>query len=288
MKGGDNPLLDKEKCNDKILKNEKNVLHRAENILKTFKHNHSPIFREYKLLLEEYKKLLDEVKYIIKISDTYQNKLLETREKLKREIKDKNKTETKLKNKISELQKTKQKLEKTNQKLSKISCRDQLTDLYNRREFEKTIKNEWRNAIREAKPISVVMLDIDYFKKFNDNYGHLAGDNCLQKLSQALKNTLKRPRDFLARYGGEEFIAILPDTNQSGAKHVAELLRKNVVNLEIPHNHSPVLNYVTISLGVATTEKAELYVFEEILDKVDQALYQAKDNGRNQYCFVQL
>jgi len=281
-------LKSKNKLENDILKDEKNTLKRATKVLKKHKQIDLQIYNEYKLLLNNYKNLVNQIEYIFKISDTYQNNLINTKEKLKKEIQKKNKTEKKLNDKISELMKTKQKLEKANKKLARISSRDQLTGLYNRRKFEEVIKREWRNAIREVNPISIVMIDIDYFKKFNDNYGHLAGDNCLQKLSQTMEQTLKRPRDFLARYGGEEFIAILPNTDGSGAQHIAELLRKNVFDLKIPHNKSPVTNYVTISLGVASTDEPEFYVFEEIMDKADQVLYQAKDSGRNRHCFAQL
>ncbi len=281
-------MKSKNKLENDILKDEKNTLKRATKVLKKHKQIDLQIYNEYKLLLNNYKNLVNQIEYIFKISDTYQNNLINTKEKLKKEIQKKNKTEKKLNDKISELMKTKQKLEKANKKLARISSRDQLTGLYNRRKFEEVIKREWRNAIREVNPISIVMIDIDYFKKFNDNYGHLAGDNCLQKLSQTMEQTLKRPRDFLARYGGEEFIAILPNTDGSGAQHIAELLRKNVFDLKIPHNKSPVTNYVTISLGVASTDEPEFYVFEEIMDKADQVLYQAKDSGRNRHCFAQL
>lgn len=263
------------KIDDKILKDEKQTLRRATKVLKEYKDtNDLKIYNEYIILFNKYEKLLKQNQYIYKISDTYQNKLIRVKEKLK--------------GKIKELMNTKQELETTNKKLTKISTRDQLTGLYNRREFEKIIKREWRTAIRQALPISIIMIDIDYFKKFNDNYGHLAGDNCLQKISQAMDKNLKRPRDFLARYGGEEFVAILPNTDKSGAQNIAESLRKSVISLKIPHNYSPVTKHVTISLGISSTDQAEFFVFEEILDKADEALYQAKNSGRNKYCFNQL
>jgi len=163
-----------------------------------------------------------------------------------------------------------------------------LTGLYNRREFEKIIKKEWRNAIREIEPISLIMIDIDKFKEFNDNYGHLAGDNCLQNISKILQSSLKRPRDFLARYGGEEFVVVLPNTDQDGACHIAESLRKNVEDAHIPHNYSRVSDYLTISIGVSSTNEPDLLVYEELLDKADKALYKAKEMGRNVYHCIQL
>jgi len=243
-----------------IMENEKKIIKRANNVIKKYNHKNTLIYNEYKTLFNKYKKLLEQIQYILKISDTYQINLIETKEKLKKEIK----------------------------KLAEISSRDQLTGLFNRREFEKLIKREWRDAIRQSQPISIIMIDIDHFKKFNDNYGHLAGDNCLQKISQTMENSLRRPRDFLARYGGEEFTAILPNTNKNGAEHIADSLQKNVENMKIPHKFSPVSNYVTISLGVAYTEETELFVFEELLDIADQTLYKAKNNGRNKYCIAEL
>lgn len=276
------------KLNNEVLEAEEQILKRATRVLENYNQVHFNMYDEYKLLFNKYKKLLEQIQYLLKISDTYQINLIETKEKLKEKIKEKNKTEEKLNHKIEELKNTKQKLEATNKKLAKMSARDQLTGLYNRRKFEKVIKKEWRDAIREDHSITIIMIDIDNFKKFNDNYGHLAGDNCLQKISQVMNKTLKRPRDFLARYGGEEFVAVLPKTDKCGAQHIAESLRKNVVDLMIPHNFSPISNYVTISLGVSSTDEADFYVFEEILDKADQALYEAKNKGRNQYCYLQL
>ncbi|MFW6007409.1 MAG: GGDEF domain-containing protein [Halanaerobiales bacterium] len=267
---------------------EKKQLNKFKRILKNNQDKDEIDYNNFKLLYEQYKKILTQFEYLLSISDNYQLDMIQTREKLKKEIKEKNHKEKKLKEKIEELEKVKDELETKKNKLTKISTRDQLTGLYNRREFEKVIKKEWRSAIRNAEPISLIMIDIDNFKNFNDNYGHLAGDNCLQQLSGVLKNSLKRPRDFVARYGGEEFVVILPSTDLEGAEQVAENLRKNVVDHHIPHKYSPVEDYVTISLGIAVTTEPDLYIFEEILDKADQALYQAKDEGKNRYSIYEL
>ena len=251
--------------NDDIFIKEREIIKEADRFIKNYDGSNELIFDKYQELLKNYKKLLNQIQYIIKISDNYQFELISAKENLKSEIEERKKAEKELK---------------------KISTRDQLTGLYNRREFEKIIKKEWRNSIREATPISLIMIDIDNFKEFNDNYGHLAGDNCLQKVSKIMQNTLKRPRDFVARYGGEEFVAILPDTDQEGASHVAESLRKNIKNAQIPHKYSSVSDYVTVSLGVATTNHADLLVYEEVLDEADSALYKAKKNGKNRYVSV--
>lgn len=260
-------LISNEKNDENIFKNEKNVIKNAEKFIKNHEGSDDDILNKYQELLDNYKNLLNQIQYIIKISDSYQLELINTKDELESEIEERKKSEEKLK---------------------KISTRDQLTGLYNRREFEKIVKKEWRNAIRKASPISLIMIDIDNFKEFNDNYGHLAGDNCLQKVSETMQNTLNRPRDFVARYGGEEFVAILPDTDQEGACHVAESLRENIENSQIPHKYSPVSNFVTVSLGVATTIQADLLVYEELLDEADSALYKAKESGKNKYVSVEI
>ncbi len=161
-----------------------------------------------------------------------------------------------------------------------ISSIDGLTSIANRREFDKTLDVEWRRAMRSSAPLSLIMIDIDYFKHYNDLYGHMAGDNCLQKLARTLKDSLKRAGNFIARYGGEEFVVILPNTEIMEALLVAESLRKNIEDLNIEHKDSKIGENVTISLGVSTTipDKNESY---DLLTSADKALYQAKKEGRN-------
>jgi len=262
------------KVADVILKKDKKILNRAEKVVDKYQKKDYVKYNEYLYLYDKLKNLMEQIYFISKISDTYQTKLIKTREELEEKIAENSKVEQQLNEKIKELK--------------NISTRDQLTGLYNRREFEKVIKDEWRYAIRESEPISLIMIDIDNFKAFNDNYGHLAGDNCLQKISKTMENALKRPRDFLARFGGEEFVVILPETDEAGAKHMAERIRKKVFASKIPHKYSNVEDYLTISLGVAHTDDAELFLFEELLDEADKALYKAKENGRNKYCFNKL
>lgn len=258
--------MDNESTGD-IFRKEKEIIKDAEKFVVNYDNSNEIVYKKYKNLLKKYKELLKQIEYIIKISDNYQLELIEAKDKLKKEIEERKKAEKELK---------------------EISTRDQLTGLYNRREFEKTIKKEWRNSIRKAAPISIIMIDIDNFKEFNDNYGHLAGDNCLQKVSKVMQNTLKRPRDFIARYGGEEFVAVLPDTDKEGVSHVAEELRKNIENAKIPHKYSSVSDFVTVSLGAATTNQADLLVYEELLDEADSALYKAKEKGRNRYISIEI
>lgn len=136
---------------------------------------------------------------------------------------------------------------------------------------------------RTKKPLTFIMIDIDYFKQYNDTYGHQAGDICLTTLANVIKNIIKRPCDIIARIGGEEFAVILPDTDQIGAVNIAEKLRKSVCDLAIPHSSSE-HKVITISLGIATSVSDEQGLTSKILyNKADQALYQAKRSGRNKY-----
>lgn len=282
-------LLEKQEIFDEmIIKKDEKVLNRAKNIVGQYTNKDLIEYEEYHYLYNKFKKLLEQAYYIFEISDTYQDQLIKTKEDLKLTISDKKESEKKLNKKIQELKNKLEDLKKTNEKLENMATRDHLTGLYNRQEFEKVLKKEWRYAIRESEPIALVMIDIDNFKNFNDHYGHLAGDNCLQDLSKSMQNSLKRPRDFIARFGGEEFVVILPETDEDGAKHTAEKIRKSVYDLQIPHKYSNVEDYITISLGIAQTDEAELFIFEEVLDAADHALYKAKESGKNKFCFKKL
>ncbi len=175
-------------------------------------------------------------------------------------------------------------LRKANKALSLVAESDGLTGIPNRRAFDQVLDQEWRRASRNANHLSLLMIDIDHFKFFNDNYGHLQGDHCLQAISQQMSDALQRPADFLARYGGEEFAAVLPETDSSGATHIAKELRKAVQKLAIAHDFSPVSSIVTVSIGIATTlpGKDDTDV-DTFINMADQALYQAKSSGRNRY-----
>ena len=177
-------------------------------------------------------------------------------------------------------------LEKANETLARLAALDGLTGIPNRRSFDQFLLQEWRLATRNATRLSCIMLDIDHFKGYNDTYGHQAGDECLTQVAKALQATVARPTDLVARYGGEEFGIILPNTDTSGARVIAERMRLQVEQLGIPHSGSSVADCVTLSLGVATLESAELSP-EDLLQAADQALYQAKRRGRNQVAVAQ-
>lgn len=172
-------------------------------------------------------------------------------------------------------------LNNTNRKLKQLSLTDALTNIANRRRFNQVLKMEWHRAIRNKNSLTLIMMDIDFFKAFNDHYGHLAGDDCLVDVANALAGVTSRPGDLLARYGGEEFALILPETGVSSVR-VAEMCREAVESAAIPHKFSKAAEMVTISVGLACFNPVPDNVhYEELIKASDNALYKAKDEGRN-------
>ena len=162
------------------------------------------------------------------------------------------------------------------------SITDSLTGLANRRYFDDMLAKELYRLKRNKSKLSLIMLDVDYFKKFNDSKGHLAGDDCLRQIGNVLKSLVGRTTDIVARYGGEEFVVILPDTEAKGAVQLAEQMRKAVVDLAMPHPESDISGYVTVSIGVTSVYADCVTSPEQVITLVDEALYQAKKGGRNQ------
>ncbi|MDL1963170.1 MAG: response regulator [Deltaproteobacteria bacterium] len=165
--------------------------------------------------------------------------------------------------------------------LDRIALLDGLTEISNRRCFDVTLEKEIRRAARDGSFLSLVLMDIDFFKKYNDRYGHVAGDACLQRVAKALERVLKRASDCAARYGGEEFAMILPGTDMESAIHIAEEVRRTVAALNIQHAGSDVAEHVSLSLGVATVSADQKMSPLELIEAADASLYQAKENGRN-------
>jgi two-component system, chemotaxis family, response regulator WspR len=171
-------------------------------------------------------------------------------------------------------------LELKNEELRRIALIDGLTGIANRRYFDDFSNREWRRAIRESTPFAIIMIDIDFFKLYNDSYGHQKGDDCLRSVAQALAGALRRPSDLIARYGGEEFVAILPNTKEDGARIVAEYMEKNITKLKIRHNKSQVSDTITVSMGIGSVTPKRGSDVLELLSLVDKALYEAKRQGR--------
>lgn len=172
-------------------------------------------------------------------------------------------------------------LNRLNSELETLSQLDSLTQIYNRRTFTEQAEQQWLVATRQQQPISVLMIDVDHFKLFNDHYGHPAGDACLKKITQTIKSCLRRPLDLLGRYGGEEFIVLLPETDSVGAFRVACSINQAMEAMGLRHDVSPTSHVTTVSIGGATCSRAAGHTLEELIKCADRALYKAKRSGRN-------
>ncbi len=202
--------------------------------------------------------------------------LQEKNRKLQKEIEERKKRE-------DELLKTQKKLEEANNRLEQLSVEDELTGLANRRKFDRTLTSEWALLKRNDMPISLIMIDIDHFKEFNDTYGHPEGDEVLVKVGSLLQDVAKRESDTLARYGGEEFAVILPNTPQEEARELTENIRQHIEDEQIKNKASPTSDHITISAGVCTLEqlRENNHQPDDLVKQADEALYRAKEKGRN-------
>jgi diguanylate cyclase (GGDEF)-like protein len=185
----------------------------------------------------------------------------------------------------TELETQKEALQKANQELQRLATLDSLTQLANRRRLDEYLQREWRRAFREQIPLSLIFCDIDYFKLYNDSYGHQAGDDCLQQVAEAINLAVNRPSDLAARYGGEEFTVVLPNTPGEGAMRVAQLIQSYLQTLKLIHPNSKVGPYVTLSMGVSSTIPTITNSLENLIQVADLALYEAKAQGRNRIIF---
>lgn len=191
-----------------------------------------------------------------------------------RDITERNLAEQKIQQLVQQLE-----IERNIAQLNSIT--DSLTGLANRRHFDDALKTEFYRLKRTRSKLSLIMLDIDYFKNYNDNYGHLAGDDCLIQIGNMFKTIIMQSPDIAVRYGGEEFVVILPETDENGAKALAERIRKSVEKLAIPHSASDISEYVTASIGVVTVDTIDFATPEQVVTLADEALYRAKNGGRN-------
>ena len=172
-------------------------------------------------------------------------------------------------------------LEASNEKLKALSVTDELTKLDNRRSFLEYINILWKQNHRLSLPVTVLMIDIDYFKKYNDSLGHLEGDKALISVAKCLKDKIKRESDFVARFGGEEFVCLLPFIEKKEALEFAKGLVQGIEDMKIPHPNSEHSKYLTISVGMASAIPNETNTFNQLLEEADKALYSAKETGRN-------
>lgn len=182
---------------------------------------------------------------------------------------------------ISKRKKTEQELIKLQKELEELSFKDGLTGVANRRMFDSVIETEWLKARQNKQPLSLIIIDIDFFKEYNDFYGHLQGDDCLKQVAETLNNVKARSRDFFGRFGGEEFIMLLPEADENAAWSIAERCRQALFKKQIPHEQSKVSQLLTISLGVSTMIPSQDDEHNELISRADKQLYQAKQKGRN-------
>jgi diguanylate cyclase (GGDEF)-like protein len=181
----------------------------------------------------------------------------------------------------AELVERSQQLEIANKRLEQLATLDGLTNIANHRRFKEFLAQQWHHSHREQQPLSMLLMDVDYFKLYNDTYGHQGGDSCLKQVAAVLGETIKRTTDLAARYGGEEFVVVLSNTDKSGAMVVAERIRALVEELQIPHMASTINPYVTLSIGIASVVPNHENQAEDLIAAADRALYHAKENGRN-------
>lgn len=174
-------------------------------------------------------------------------------------------------------------LKRAQQELELLASHDGLTGIVNRRGFDAKMSLEWRKAEADRQPLSLLLVDVDHFKRFNDTYGHPAGDECLKSIATALSQAMHRPADLVARYGGEEFAFVLPATNKNGASLVAQRVLESIASIALPHSGNDGMGIVSVSIGGATVVPSDKMNLSHLIDRADRSLYEAKHSGRNRY-----
>jgi diguanylate cyclase (GGDEF)-like protein len=169
------------------------------------------------------------------------------------------------------------------QKLEQLSMSDGLTGIANRRALDIRLKHDIEISIRQKSSVAILLMDIDCFKQYNDNYGHSAGDQCLKDVSKIIGDSLQRDSDFVARYGGEEFVCVLPKTDSQGAQMIAANLIEQFKQAALPHKYSNIADYLTMSIGIATSQPDNVLSPETIIKQADSALYVSKQTGKNSF-----
>jgi diguanylate cyclase (GGDEF)-like protein len=208
---------------------------------------------------------------------TIRKMYLELEEKT-RVLDDKN---TQLERELLERQRGGEALRKANKMLYRLATVDGLTQVPNRRFFDDAVSQEWQRAVRASTSLSLILCDIDYFKRYNDEYGHQKGDECLKRVAKTIESAVKRATDLVARYGGEEFVVLLPDVDAAGALKIARQIQQKIQDLSIAHTRSDVDEFITLSMGVATMAPTQEIDPDHIIAVADKALYAAKAQGRN-------
>lgn len=236
-----------------------------------FSHAEPSTYRD--VHIETFVQIADQLSVIVEKARLYEE-LRQANERLRAEVAEKKRTE-------AALRRTKAELETANRELARLASVDGLTGLANRRAFDVSAAREFSRCARESKPMSLILIDVDAFKLYNDAHGHLAGDECLRLVSRRLAEFARRPADLVARYGGEEFAVVLPDTDAEAAALLAERMRVGVEALELFHGRSAVSQDVTISVGVATGRPTVGADLDALIDASDRALYAAKLSGKN-------
>jgi len=240
----------------KLFSKEEEILRHCEEMLRDNPSADEAFNSAFAKLVSSYRRLMKQSSRLVRVSDRQQQDLRHL---------------TQLKDHFIE-------------ELERLSLTDGLTGVANRRRFDAFIEHEWRRGARLKRPMAILLIDVDDFKRFNDNYGHAAGDECLRQVAQVLSRVNGRPTDLFARYGGEEFAAVLSETGAAGALQVARDMVEAVRSLSIPHAHSRAADFVTISMGIGVMEPSGDRTPHDLVCMADDALYQAKENGRNR-CF---
>ncbi|MDX2273306.1 MAG: diguanylate cyclase [Cyanobacteriota bacterium] len=237
------------------------------------------LIKDYQVLLKQYQGLEEQLQKEITERQSVEAQL---RQELEKALSDKANLQIELEVSVSHGDAVESQLQEDVALARSAAYLDGLTQIANRRKFDEYLPKMWSQMIREQTPISLLMCDVDYFKLYNDFYGHLAGDHCLQQIAKVLAKAVKRPLDLVARYGGEEFVGILPNTTSQGSLQVCQQIQADLATLKLPHLRSPVSEFVTLSMGLATTIPSQGSPWNILITSADQALYRAKSQGRNQ------